>query len=273
MRHLAPWFGFALLLGCGDNPPNEGGDEVAEAEATQGTSESADSDVDESAESTTTQGTTDEAETEASTGDGDADADTTESTGDGDAETDTAESDTTDTTTGEDPEPVAQCVDTCVDASECASPQPPFDEDNWTCFEGGCQWLGCKDDECAVDQVCHDPGTGVPACLPACMAAADCDQGVEPFVASNYSCDAGACVFLGCAGDSECEDIGFDYVCAPDLEPSICVPSCESPQDCASPMPAFNVDNWTCDAGACIWLGCKPGECGKTKTCQVPPPP
>ncbi|MFV8756248.1 hypothetical protein ACNOYE_37345 [Nannocystaceae bacterium ST9] len=298
MRHFATLVGITLILGCGDNPPkSEGDDEAAEAEGTAA-AESGDAQVDESAGESTTKvgsdatdteptGTTDAEtasttdaettvsttdETTASTSDTSDTTDTTDTTdtsGDTIGHTTTHGDDHGDTTTGGEPDPVAYCVDACVDASQCASPLPAFDEDNWTCIDAGCQWLGCKDGECDPGHVCHDSGVGVPSCMPECMAAADCDQGYAPYIESNYSCDAGACVFLGCAADSECSNLGPGYVCTPAMDPPTCVASCASPQDCASPLPAYNVDNWSCDAGACVWLGCKAGECGKTKTCAL----
>ncbi len=290
---VGPLVILSLGLGCGDNPPKMGDDEAAEAEGTHGPDESGDAQGSESASEATTTAESDstqtsiaDADTEATVTASDTEATATATTTDDGASTsdtsdtsDTSAGHTTgheddhggDTTTGGDPLPVAVCSDACVDASECAQPLPYLDLDNWTCFESGCQWLGCHDGECDVGQTCHDSGVGVPTCVSECVAPADCDQGFEPYIASNYTCDAGACVFLGCAADSECSNFGPGFVCTQAMNPPTCVGSCAVPQDCASPLPAYNVDNWSCDGGACVWLGCKPGECGKTKTCSLFP--
>lgn len=37
----------------------------------------------------------------------------------------------------------------------------------------------------------------------------------------------------------------------------VCLPTCNSPNDCATPAaPAFDADNYTCDGGLCTYLGC-----------------
>jgi hypothetical protein len=89
---------------------------------------------------------------------------------------------------------------------------PSWDEDNWTC-DGGCNYLGCHDDdECSASQVCR-PFSGIlevllgydaPVCVTACQSAADCDLGSEPTTADNFECVDGGCKWLGCLGDGEC---------------------------------------------------------------------
>lgn len=272
MRTTAAFLGLSslclasLTLACGDTPPTSD-DEVGDTATSQTGSTEAGSSGSESGVEASGSGSESASEAEStseSTSDASESNDASDSSGSASDTTDTSE--TTDTGG---PEPVAFCVDACVVAADCASSDPSFNADNWECLDGGCHWLGCKDNECNPGFVCHDPGTGTPSCVRECVVPDECAQGFGPFIASNYVCDVGACVFLGCMADAECEDFGPGYRCSAATEPPSCTPPCQDVQDCTSPMPAYDLDNWSCEAGACVWLGCKDGECGKTKVCQL----
>lgn len=109
------------------------------------------------------------------------------------------------------------CVQACSTVADCTTASAPYDDDNYTCVAGGCQYQGCNSDsECQAlgDYVCRDNGAGVAFCQSACAVAADCDiGGGSAYDADNYACEAGACVYLGCVDDDECLGLG-DYVCS-----------------------------------------------------------
>jgi hypothetical protein len=251
-----------LVLGCGDNPSGEGDEVASSSESSSSSSESGSAGSETSASAGSSEAT--QTGSESSTSEGSTTLETT------------SESDSTDTTsetTGEtgDPMPIGQCVDDCRQPADCASGDPAFNADNWECQAGACKWLGCSsNNECNPGFVCHDPGIGVSSCVADCNAPSDCSQNFGPFITSNYACDVGACVYLGCADDSECDAIGPGYVCSGATWPvPTCVPPCFDASECASPMPAYDFDNWSCEDGGCVWLGCKDGECGKAKVCLL----
>ncbi|MBW2456019.1 MAG: hypothetical protein JRI68_15990 [Deltaproteobacteria bacterium] len=108
------------------------------------------------------------------------------------------------------------CVAACNTVPECAQNSSPYDEDNYSCADGWCQYQGCNgDSECQTmgNYVCRDVGGGTMLCVGACSTPADCDIGGGPaYDADNYSCDEGWCRYLGCNSDAECQALG-DYVC------------------------------------------------------------
>lgn len=110
---------------------------------------------------------------------------------------------------------VASCVKACADVAACVVPSSPlYDQDNYSCVGGGCQWDGCNNtNECTsalsdpryrCDPV---PGLGFSSCYLTCSGASDCvspGAGVA-FDADNYRCQSGSCQYLGCNSDSECQ--------------------------------------------------------------------
>ncbi|MFV8756247.1 hypothetical protein ACNOYE_37340 [Nannocystaceae bacterium ST9] len=244
-----------LLLACTDDGAPQG-DEVGDTTSAGTSGESSEGDASESSssESETSSTTTSEADTTSDTATT-ADATTGDGDGDGDG--------------GVDPYPV--CTTSCSVAADCAQPLPAYDEDNWECTLGGCFWLGCHEGECSDGDQCRE-GVGVPTCLPGCSVAADCDLGIGPYVASNYECDAGACVFTGCSSDAECQELGSEYVCADDLALPVCLGACQTPDDCGvNGQPAFDADNYACESNHCIYQGCMAGECAEGQTCTANP--
>lgn len=171
------------------------------------------------------------------------------------------------------------CVLGCTSTSDCVTPSPAFDLDNYRCEDGWCHYTGCvDDDECRTtfgnpDYVCRDPGTGQRSCLEACASAADCGSGTAAFDGDNYRCDSGLCLYEGCNTDAECEStFGAAFGCF-DIEPpstplpiptadANCVRRCLSPADCTTDSGAYDFDNYSCESGACRYQGCNDdGEC------------
>jgi hypothetical protein len=107
-------------------------------------------------------------------------------------------------------QPLAGCVETCLNAGDCASVGSPlFDVDNYDCENSGCRWLGCNgDDECRT--VFNDPiyvcevQSGLPNCIRPCSGVSDCATTTPAFDGDNYSCTDQRCRYLGCQSDSEC---------------------------------------------------------------------
>jgi hypothetical protein len=109
--------------------------------------------------------------------------------------------------------PVPTCVESCTVPSDCVSPSPLFDTDNFQCFGGGCRWAGCNSDSECQDAfadptyVC-EAQTGLPFlnCVKPCSFDSDCTAATLPaFDADNYSCTNARCRYLGCFSTAECE--------------------------------------------------------------------
>lgn len=256
-----------LALGCGDNPSSEGDEVASSSESAASTSESGSSGGETEASAGSSEATQTAGESSSSEG---------TATNEGTSTSESGSTDATETETGttgdtEGPMPIAQCVEDCQQPSDCAIMDPAFNADNWECVGGACKWLGCSgNNECNPGFVCHDPGIGIASCVADCAAPSDCSQNFGPFITSNYVCDAGACVYLGCMDDGECAAVGSGFVCSSATWPvPTCVPPCFDASECTSPMPAYDFDNWSCIEGGCVWLGCKDGECGKSKVCLL----
>lgn len=97
----------------------------------------------------------------------------------------------------------------------------------------------------------------IEVCLAPCSTPADCAVPNAPaFDVDNYACDDGACRYLGCNTDAECMAQG-DFVCRDQFGLSTCLVGCTTPSDCGvQTSPAYDADNYACDAGACIYTGC-----------------
>ena len=170
---------------------------------------------------------------------------------------------------------ITVCLPGCTAAADCvqgAGMLPAYDADNYACEAGVCRYTGCRSDaECpmtpgsARPPRCAMGAEGVPVCQPGCAAPSDCAQGggtLPAYDADNYACEAGVCRYTGCLTDDECAAIpgGMPYVCRdPGTGLRVCVPSCASPADCVSGtgLPAFDADNYACEAGACRYTGCR----------------
>lgn len=94
--------------------------------------------------------------------------------------------------------PWAQCQFRCNDASDCGWGDVLFDDDNWACTSGVCQYQGCGSDlECEQFWNLEDlrcarmPYQQVSSCWYACADDSDCY--------ANEACYNGACGWLGCS--------------------------------------------------------------------------
>jgi len=156
-------------------------------------------------------------------------------------------------------DPVQTCLPACTSAADCSAGIEAYDEDNYACVEGGCVYTGCiGDDECRSlgDYVCRDVGP-LFVCQPACERVSDCDLGLAPYDADNYACVEGGCDYLGCLSDEECQDLGA-YACASSASGiRYCAPACSGVNDCVQAGAAYDEDNYACDEGACVYLGCQ----------------
>jgi hypothetical protein len=111
----------------------------------------------------------------------------------------------------------------------------------------------------------------VPYCQQACNVWQDCALDIllgEPgFTEANWSCDAGACSYHGCASDEECPASGSGTLakCVPHEVAGksfgMCTYTCQAAGDCVvaavgSQPPLYDEDNWSCNAGLCEHKGC-----------------
>ncbi len=151
------------------------------------------------------------------------------------------------------------CQLACVTVSQCDLGSAPYDPDNYSCGNGYCQYEGCNSDaECQTlgNYRCRDMGGSVPFCLPACGTVADCNLGTAPYDADNYSCSNGVCVYQGCNSDSECMTIG-NYLCRDTGSgPPMCLAACNGVSECDMGSAPYDVDNYSCSNGVCIYQGC-----------------
>ena len=107
---------------------------------------------------------------------------------------------------------VRTCTKSCSSVSDCVMASGPWDEDNYRCEAGACQYTGCNSDqECESVQgmesyVCAPQFQGgVDLCQPGCSTVEDCDLGSQAYDQDNYTCDNGLCVYTGCNSDAECQ--------------------------------------------------------------------
>ena len=112
----------------------------------------------------------------------------------------------------------ARCHPACASAADCAidGGGPLDDAENYQCIEGACAWTGCLDDAECVEvngegHVCREfPDLygefQYRSCVATCTAPADCAEEGAGRGEANYACQEGACRYLGCFGDSDCDD-------------------------------------------------------------------
>ncbi|HTJ80646.1 MAG TPA: hypothetical protein VL400_02950, partial [Polyangiaceae bacterium] len=117
---------------------------------------------------------------------------------------------------------VPTCHIGCSGAIECAQPSPAFDEDNWSCVDGGCVYLGCNSAQECQDSLMNPnydcvtvAGSSVATCQPTCTGAADCAQPSAAYDNDNWDCVEGRCEYLGCQSTDECQQsfMSASYVC------------------------------------------------------------
>ena len=96
-------------------------------------------------------------------------------------------------------------------------------------------------------------------CRPVCETSSDCGvEGSPTFGADNYICDGGACIYVGCSEDAECQqDYGQGWVCHVSPMGPACEQTCQEANDCATPESIlYNAENFACVSGVCLWQGC-----------------
>ena len=154
-----------------------------------------------------------------------------------------------------------ECERLCGVAADCVQPgaTPDRDADNWACERGTCRWLGCHASaECSPGDTCGNYAT-VPTCWNACTTSADCAIGTTIFSADNWSCGAGACTWLGCVADDECQaDYGAGYHCENPFGFPGCYQTCTTSAGCDA--------NAVCVQGVCLY------QCTDAATCQATQP-
>lgn len=102
-------------------------------------------------------------------------------------------------------------------------------DDNYTCDEQTCRYDGCKgDEECAISYLsfpqnyhCQPFEQGPPRCVPTCTTADDCYLADPPggaYGLDNWECTQGACRWLGCFSDEECD------ISTPGTSKRVCLP-------------------------------------------------
>jgi hypothetical protein len=170
------------------------------------------------------------------------------------------------------PDPIPVCRRLCESPADCSSGNPgPYDQDNYSCSEGFCRWLGClSDEDCQAqlgmeDYVCREDIQGYvgPSCFKSCLMSQDCALSVPAHDEDNWACTDGICEYLGCNNDAECRitpDFAH-YVCTGQftLVP-MCMPGCFTPEDCDMGAPAYDADNYDCTDGICVYSGCNTDE-------------
>lgn len=115
-------------------------------------------------------------------------------------------------------------------------------------------------DDTGEDTVPEEPKplAPLPLCTKTCTGAEDCpDVGADKLHrAGNYACDDGFCRYTGCVNDANCADEfpAQGYVCS---ESGECLYPCEGVADCVLGGMDADEDNWQCDKGGCVYLGCQ----------------
>ncbi len=179
--------------------------------------------------------------------------------------------------TGGGPAPVRSCRRGCTVPADCGNGTAAFNEDNYACVAGACEYVDCGSDQDCRDSmgpsaVCRPSSDGIRRCTGGCTTAHDCSAGTADQDDDNYRCEQGGCLYLGCLSDEECR-----LARAP--EPSVCRPAavpffetqrpppinaCTRPctvatssTACVGPVQAFDADNYVCAAGGCRYIGCR----------------
>lgn len=168
------------------------------------------------------------------------------------------------------------CLPGCTTPADCAQPSSLYDASHYRCTAAGaCEWTGCRGpSDCSsalgANWTCAPtPGFNLMTCVLACSTPSDCALATALNDADNYRCNGGACEWLGCNTDDECRSTFQDqrYRCVRRAEwpyPN-CERTCTAPSDCASTQPAYDADNYRCNAGRCEYTGCRSDvECQQT---------
>jgi hypothetical protein len=162
--------------------------------------------------------------------------------------------------------PLPACTGSCSTAADCGAGTAADDMDNYRCEGGACVPLGCLSDAECTSQ---SPGTvcrpvrylARSACIRACSVPADCATPLPSNDADNFRCTNGGCDYAGCNDTAECEGTypGMTAVCADGAGTGVrvCTPTCTTLEDCSLGGVAVDADNYRCDNGLCVYLGCR----------------
>ncbi len=174
------------------------------------------------------------------------------------------------------------CRPACTAVAQCATPMvPSYDEDNWSCTAGACDYTGCRSDaECQTlgNYVCRTPeGTNLPLCQAACQTPSTCGTDDAAYASARFSCNGGVCRWNGCQTDDECQRSmsrgggAARWLCRTVGDSSFraCYQACSVPGDCnggaSTTTPITDADNWRCETDLCRYLGCRSDdECQRT---------
>lgn len=161
------------------------------------------------------------------------------------------------------------CVAPCTTAADCDLGTLGSRAGNFRCADGGCQRTGCIDDtECDMlkaGMVCRPyPGSPYKSCNVPCTSAAVCgyqNNESQAWGPDNYACTDGQCIYAGCNSTAECvaDFVGRPTIaCQPSSPYPVCNFTCQVPADCVmnGALPINDADNFTCENGFCVNLGC-----------------
>jgi len=175
-------------------------------------------------------------------------------------------SDSTGGTAGSDAREYKLCLKACTSESDCGTGTPGDGPANYACVDGACHPIGCQSDaDCAAvtpAALCRAlPGAPYKTCNRACSDASACGAATSMlYRPENYECTDGICEYLGCSADEECQvDLAQpDSRCVDTSPIPSCASPCEVPADCtvAGAATLQDEDNYACERGSCVWLGC-----------------
>lgn len=113
---------------------------------------------------------------------------------------------------------IRSCLSACTVPTDCApAGTGAYDADNYDCAQGRCQYKGCNNDnECqsfGATYRCAVTNLAYPTCVQSCTTPAQCGTGSGAYDADNYACTAGACEYIGCVSDAECQMTNPGFIC------------------------------------------------------------
>lgn len=157
--------------------------------------------------------------------------------------------------------PIRSCKTPCSTTADCEAVTLAPGANDHVCTNGGCQPTGCVSDAACeaylTGYVCRAMGAGVPTCTPACTVAADCSLGAPPYLAENYECVDGGCLYRGCNTDMECQGTDATRACGDaGADVPTCTDRCTGTDECGIDVPWSDADNFECRGGLCHSLGC-----------------
>ena len=177
------------------------------------------------------------------------------------------------------------CAFECDAATDCETLAPGT---TWSCYRGLCVGQGqtCEVQGCPTGEVCRPVETHPDdwpfddyQCVPGCDVPADCASDQPLLDEAHWECRDGACFWLGCADDAECNvgsphpEVEYSCLTTPDLPElsNYCVIHCSADSECS----AYDSNEGHfgyCDttSGFCARANCKEdANCTGSSTCYV----